>query len=243
MPEDRARMDDTVGALYATLRRMASDFEFRPGERINESVLSRRLGCSRTPLREALNRLVAEGFLDFRSGQGFFARSLSPERVLHLYEARLAVECEAVRGATLRADPGALAALARWVDETAAAYAAETDAGRLLDIDEGFHTRLCALAGNPELARMLETIYARIRFVRAADLRGLQARGAASAAAHRTILDAVASGDAEAAAAAMRAHITRRRDRATEAVRRAIADIYVPPEDGAPGHGGAGGGR
>ena len=55
---------------------MAAAFEFKPEERINESELSKKLGISRTPLREALNRLVAEGLLTAREGKGFFCRSL-----------------------------------------------------------------------------------------------------------------------------------------------------------------------
>ncbi|MFD2856844.1 GntR family transcriptional regulator [Seohaeicola zhoushanensis] len=84
--------DSNVSRVYAALRRMAADFELKPDERINESALSLQLGASRTPLREALNRLVAEGFLTFRSGRGFYCRSLSPALVMELYEARVAVD-------------------------------------------------------------------------------------------------------------------------------------------------------
>ena len=90
-------VENNVERLYERLRQMAADFEFKPEERINESVLSKRLGASRTPLREALNRLVAEGFLTFHSGKGFYCRALSPDGILHLYEARVAIECEALR--------------------------------------------------------------------------------------------------------------------------------------------------
>ncbi len=50
-------------SLYRSVKDMAILFEFNPGERINEVELAQRLGASRTPLREALNRLAAEGFL------------------------------------------------------------------------------------------------------------------------------------------------------------------------------------
>lgn len=222
--------NDTVSVLYERLRHMAAGFEFKPGERINESALSRRLGASRTPLREALNRLVAEGFIDFQSGRGFFCRALSPDRILHLYQARVAVECEAVRQATARAEPGDLDALCTALDETADDYATCGDPMRLLELDEAFHLQLCALSGNAELVGMLRTIYDKIRFVRAADLRQLQAAGRTTTEGHKAIVACVRSGDAVAASDAMRAHIEQRTAHATEAVRLAFADLYAPRE-------------
>ncbi len=210
---------------------MAAGFEFKPGERINESALSRALGASRTPLREALNRLVAEGFIDFRAGRGFFCRALSPDRILHLYEARIAIECEAARHAAARAQPESLAALDTFLNDSTEDYANCTDPMRLLELDEAFHLRLCALSGNPELVGMLQTIYDKIRFVRAADLRQLQAAGRSTTARHREILDMVRLGDALAASDAMRSHIENRASHATDAVRLAFADLYAPRDD------------
>jgi DNA-binding GntR family transcriptional regulator len=226
-----ADFEDTVSTLYGRLRAMASGFAFKPGERLNESALSRDLGASRTPLREALNRLVAEGFIDFRAGKGFFCRDLSPERILSLYQARIAVECEAARLAACRGAPGAIEALRGFLDATAVEYRTCTDAARLMDLDETFHTRLCRLSGNPEFTRMLGNIYDRIRFVRLADLRGMQMAGRTSSASHRAILDTVAAGDPQAASEAMRAHIESRLDHARDAVRLAYADLYAPLDD------------
>ena len=61
-------MSTSVDQVYEQVRTMAANFEFKPAERINESVLSKKLGASRTPLREAMNRLVAEGLLVFEGG-------------------------------------------------------------------------------------------------------------------------------------------------------------------------------
>ncbi|MEX0339752.1 MAG: GntR family transcriptional regulator [Arenibacterium sp.] len=230
MPPARPDIDDVVSTLYARLRMMAAAFEFKPGERINESALSRRLGASRTPLREALNRLVAEGFFEFHSGRGFFCRDLSPERIVHLYQARVAIECEAVRQAAQQVRPEDVQALDRNLTQTAHEYAACSDPLRLLALDEDFHLRLTALSRNPELERMLQTIYDKIRFVRAADLRQLQAQGHTNAERHRAILKLVEAGKAQAASDAMRAHIEHRAQHATEAVRLAFADLYAPRE-------------
>lgn len=233
MTATASEFDDAVSTLYSRLRSMAAAFEFKPGERINESELSRQVGASRTPLREALNRLVAEGFIEFRSGRGFYCRPLSPERIMHLYEARIAVECEAARQAALRADPAEMRALEAALDDSAEEYATCSDAMRLMALDEAFHLGLCTQSGNPELVGMLRTIYDKIRYVRAADLRQLQAAGDTTIERHRAILALVRAGDAVAAAEAMRAHIELRTRHATEAVRLAFADLYAP-RDSAP---------
>ncbi|WP_443394301.1 GntR family transcriptional regulator [Antarctobacter jejuensis] len=223
--------DDTVSALYTQLRAMVAAFAFKPGERINESALSRDLGASRTPLREALNRLVAEGFVDFQSGRGFFCRALSDRRIRHLYEARMAVECEAVRHAAQRATPTDLDGIEAELDRTAGEYASCTDPIRLMELDEAFHLHLAGLADNPELLGMLTTIYDKIRFVRTADLRRLQAAGRTTTESHREILKVVRTGDAAASAEAMRAHIEDRARHASEAVRLAFADLYAPKDE------------
>ncbi|MEO0402817.1 MAG: GntR family transcriptional regulator [Pseudomonadota bacterium] len=230
MTPEKSEFDDAVSALYARLRAMAASFAFKPGERINESSLSRDLGASRTPLREALNRLVAEGFVDYRAGRGFYCRALSDTRIMHLYEARMAIECEAVRQAALRAQASALDEIEAELNATADEYATCTNPIRLMELDEAFHMQLAAVSANSELLRMLRTIYDKIRFVRTADLRSLQAAGRTTTERHRAILDVVRSGDAAAASQAMRDHIEHRAQHASEAVRHAFADLYAPEE-------------
>ena len=126
----------SVDRVYKEVRRMASNFEFKPDERINESALSSELGASRTPLREALNRLVAEGFLTFQNGRGFFCRSLSPGRILDLYEARQAIECEALHRSVERASDEDLREVADYLDETEPHYGNPDMAIEVLDMDE-----------------------------------------------------------------------------------------------------------
>lgn len=228
MIDESTLNDDTVSLLYAQLRNMAAAFIFKPGQRINESALSRDLGASRTPLREALNRLVSDGFVEFHPGQGFFCRDLSQSRVEHLYQARMAIECEAVRQAALHAKAEDLDALNAALDQTSDEYASCTDPIRLMELDEAFHMRLASLSGNGELLRMLATIYDKIRFVRTADLRRLQAAGRTTTARHRMVLNVVRTGDGAAASEAMRNHIEDRARHASEAVRLAFADLYAP---------------
>src|ERR1022692_967687 len=81
-----------VDRVYAQLKELAISFELRPGDRINEVVVARRLGVSRTPLREALNRLTSDGFLTLSRNTGFFRKPLDPKEIFDLYELRNQIE-------------------------------------------------------------------------------------------------------------------------------------------------------
>lgn len=218
--------DNNVDRLTDQLRRMAADFEIRPEERIREGAMAARLSVSRTPLREALNRLVSEGYMTFAAGQGFFCRALTPDQILDLYEARAAVECEALRHAITRASDADIAQIAADLDAAEPRYEETTDRLKLLEMDEAFHLALLRLSGNAELERMLVNINGRIRYVR---MIGLKMEGGVPGRmmAHRGILDALAARDLDAALAALRSHIELRREDAVQAVRDAFSEIYV----------------
>ena len=223
----------SVDKAYARLREMAVAFEFKPEERLNESALSRVLGVSRTPLREALNRLVAEGFLTFITGRGFFCRALSPTRISELYEARQAIESEAVRRVIERATDAEIASLTAYLGETEPLYESCEDIAMLLEMDEEFHRKLAGLAHNAELLKILDNINGRIRYVRLINLellRNAPKNNAGQLSAHRRIVEAMAARDESAAVAAIRGHIERRREQTAEAVRIAFSKLYVPEE-------------
>lgn len=225
------RSQGTVEWAYLQLREMAENYAFKPDARVNEGELARHLETSRTPLREALNRLVAEGYMTFRSGKGFFCRSLNPAEIMHLYEARAAIECETVKLAAQRADPAELAQLEAFLDETEARYQPGKAPEELVRLDEEFHMRLAALTGNSELVRLLDNMNGRLYYVRLVDLKALSRDGSqemVSTRAHRGILEAVKNKDVEAAQISMRLHIERRLESITEIVRNAFAELYAP---------------
>lgn len=221
----------TVERTYLKLKEMAVNFDFKPDTRLNETELARRLETSRTPLREALNRLVAEGFFTFRSGKGFFCRSLKPAGIMHLYEARAAIECEAASLAARRADPDKLKELEAFLEQSRESYRPGTPPTELLRLDEAFHMRLVSLTGNTEMMRLLGNVNDRIRFVRLIDLKSLgetDGRERITTAPHAHILAAVKEGDSEAARKRMDDHITRRLESVTDNVRNAFAELYSP---------------
>ncbi|MCB2103049.1 MAG: GntR family transcriptional regulator [Rhodobacterales bacterium] len=219
---DAAGGGSSVDRLYEAVREMAVAFDLKPGERVNEVDLARRLGASRTPLREALNRLAAEGFLTFQPGRGFSCRAFTPREVFELYQLREVLETAAVRLACAQATDAELDEIETFLDQTGPG-----SDGRpvelLVTLDERFHAAIATLARNAELARVLDNVNARIRFVRWIDM----TKRAKTQAEHRAILAALRDRDADRAADLTARHIAKRQDQITQAIREGYARIYV----------------
>lgn len=218
----RARGSDVLNRL----RDMAIAYELKPGERLSEIELAQRLGVSRTPVREALARLVTDGFL-LPASRGFVRRPLDVQETLDLYEARLAIERECLRLALQRATPEQVAE-ARAFLANSRQVPADAPVRELVALDEAFHLRIAQMAGNAELVRLLDNLNQRIRFVR---WLAMERVGRASTQRqHRALLDALAAGDASAAQAGLEQHIGLRREQVVEAISRGLARIYLPQE-------------
>jgi DNA-binding GntR family transcriptional regulator len=216
--------ESSTDRIYEELKAMAAAYRIKPGERVNESRLSVELGASRTPLREALNRLVAEGLVTFRQGKGFYCRDLDPKEILDLYEARLGVETTIVQLACERASAEDCDRLTSWLRDIAPGQI-RASSKMLVSLDERFHMALARLSGNGELERILDNINARIRFVRWIDM---DERRPVTHGEHVRIVEAVRAKDKAAAIAVVRSHISRRADEITAAVREGFARLYVP---------------
>ncbi len=214
------RVDDT----YDQLKTMAVSFRLRPGDRLNEVALSKELGVSRTPLREALNRLVAERLFDFRPGQGFFCRVLDAQSVFDLFELRRIIEAAAARAACDKATDGELAALR---DEL---YATGIDITGLtveeaVTRDEAFHIGIAELSGNAELVETLKRINERIRYIRWVSMS--MDRVQRSKDEHKRVMQALLDRDGAGAAEILGLHIAKRMDQVQDAVREGISNIYM----------------
>ncbi len=216
-----------VDRIYENVKRMTSGFDLKPDEKLNEQAMARKLGASRTPLREALNRLVSEGFLKYENGRGFFCRSLGTGQILELYQAREAVECKLVELACLNASSDDLASVEQFLKQSEADYHENMSGGELVAIDEAFHMRIAALSGNHELMRILENLNARVRFVRTIDL---EERRVVTPGNHAKILQMMINNQVREAVEQMRLHIVRSHEEASEGVRKAYLRIYVPDE-------------
>jgi len=98
---------------YSALREQILDGELAPGTLLAEVEQSTRLGVSRTPLREALSRLAADGLVSSHSGRGVVVTDVPPTRISELFEVRSALEEQAARLAARRRDPAVFEGLQR----------------------------------------------------------------------------------------------------------------------------------
>jgi DNA-binding GntR family transcriptional regulator len=212
-----------VDALYARLKELTVNFGIRPGERINEVALARDFETSRTPLREALNRLVAERLIDFRPGKGFFCRDLAPQSVFELYELREVIETTTVRAACKRASDTEIARLHESLHDGGLDYVGKT-IREVTEADEAFHIGIASIAGNREMVRELQNINERIRFIRWIDM---SSRVLETKSEHKRIMRAIEQRDSAAAAAAMHRHIVKRMDQIVAAVKEGYSNLYV----------------
>jgi len=175
------------------------------GSELQEVALSRELGVSRGPIREALGRLAAEGLVTVRPRRGAVVRALSEEEFLWAYQVREALEVMAVRLAVPRLTADDLTTLQRLNDEMAA-HAEAGDVGAFFEANSAFHHTFFDAARNPMLAEIYRQVCGQIDRYR---LRSLQLRGdlRRSIAEHKAILRAARAGDVERASHLVAEHI------------------------------------
>lgn len=214
----------TVDRVYTALKAMAMTYALKPGERLNEIELSKHLGVSRTPLREALNRLDTEGFLRFVPGRGFYCRELNAKEIFDLFELRKAVETTAIRLSIHRAKEQEIQALGAFLDATGP-EAGDRTTRELVELDERFHERLMEMSENAEMLRVLRNVNERIQFVRwiAMD----PAMRPKTQSEHRAVLAALQLRNEQEAVKTLENHISRRVEQIGSALREGVAHIYL----------------
>lgn len=200
---------------------------FPPGTQLGEVDLAQRLGVSRGPLREAMQRLVAEGLLRSERHRGLFVRDLDAADVRDVYTARTAVERAAAL--LLLAAPDRAPAVARLTTAIAAMEAAVAagDAVALADADHEFHAELVAASGSPRLHRMSRTLLVETRMCLAA-LQQNPPPPESLLAEHRLLRDALEQGDVTRMTAVLEAHMA-------DAVSRILDVTLVDPTAGESG--------
>lgn len=221
----KARSESSTDRVYEQLRQMAIEFELRPGERVNELELARRLNVSRTPLRHACNRLASEGFLR-AANRGFYCRSLDVREIFDLYEFRCETEVIALRMSCQRASDKSLQAFAAFASGEGQKREGMSTRD-LVHLDEQFHERIAEMAGNSELLRVIQNINARIRFVRCIDM---ERRIEDVSCEHNQLVKLLQERDHSGCEALMRKHVSQRQEQIIDVVRAAFAHIYVGPQ-------------
>lgn len=207
-----ARAVDHSGSahtVYLDLRRRFADGDFAPAERLTETVLAQELGVSRTPIREALGRLLADGLV-VPAARGVAVATLSGDEVRHIYRLRAALEGLAATEAAQRQSDGLIApARIRDIQDAAAAVEDAIGAGdpkRAARANLAFHRTFCGAAGNPFLEEALHRVWDRIATSTVSNLADRDWADTVIAQ-HQEIHRTIADGDVDAARQAAEQHI------------------------------------
>jgi DNA-binding GntR family transcriptional regulator len=155
----RQRLSNQV---YDILKDMIADYRFSPGTRINVEQIAKEVGASRTPVWEAVHRLIQEGLLENIPNRGVFMVSLKPEKAIELYEVRNALEGLAVRLAAAHIDAKMLKKMRKSIEEQAKVVA-EEDLVAYSQLDYDFHGFVYEASRNKTLQEMLQAVKGKMR--------------------------------------------------------------------------------
>jgi DNA-binding GntR family transcriptional regulator len=202
---DRQPHGSAAEFAYATLRGEITEGRLPPGHRLREQELSERLQVSRTPVREALSRLQADGLLVMQPRTGLAVAELDEAAGIELYETREALEGAAAALAARYANPRDIAAMQAIL---AAEELVADDPLLLQRHNRRFHGAVLAAAHNRFLLKSLQALHDALTLLGPTTL-ARAGRRAQAQAEHRRVLGAIEKRDSAAAEAEMRAHVRR----------------------------------
>jgi DNA-binding GntR family transcriptional regulator len=200
-PSATARLAETV---YARIKSDLFEFRLMPGERFSENEVARRLGVSRTPVREALFQLGQEGYIQVASKSGWSVRPIDFAYFENLYDLRVILETASVIKICETDPMDPLETLrASWLVPERERLSASAAVAAL---DERFHATIVEAAGNPEVSRAHRDVTERIRIIRRLDFTSPD-RIRATYAEHAQILRKILRRKADDAVMLLRSHI------------------------------------
>ena len=194
-----------VDSVHAALRRAILEGDLSPGQSLSVPELARQLDVSRSPVREAVLALVADGLAVEQPRRGVAVAAIDGADLLEIHEVREGVEAQAARLCAERAGSAALQSLAD-ILKRQAAVVNQDDAAGWYDTNAEFHRLIAEGAGNRRLAEVLLALQRQMRLGlrRVSSHREQRRRGLAE---HRAIFAAIKAHDPQASERLMRAHI------------------------------------
>jgi DNA-binding GntR family transcriptional regulator len=194
----------TADAVYSTLRHCIVLGDLAPGERLRSDGLATRLGVSRTPVREALRKLEAEGLVSASPRLGLIVREISEQDLAEIFAIREALEATSARLAAENATSAELADMRELLEDMAAVCErGELDVFREMTAE--FHLCVCRASHNGRLLRMLKDLQDQVRHLKTSTL-FIEGRAAEALQEHRALLLALEERDPERAEIVARSH-------------------------------------
>ncbi|TNC28917.1 GntR family transcriptional regulator [Amycolatopsis alkalitolerans] len=229
LPQDMAarRIDRPVPLrerVYQAMQELIISRQLAPGQHLVESELAEMLGVSRQPIREALQLLNSEGWVDLRPGYGAFVHAPADTEVDQLLAVRSILESESARLAAEHADETSIERLRQICADGEAALASD-DIDGMVAANADLHRAVTELSGNQVLLDFVTQVDRRVRWYYTPIARQ---RGKKSWQEHEKLIDAISRGDAGRAAQIMREHTERTRQSYLEERRNKPAEEAVP---------------
>ena len=157
MDQTRKPMETVASRIFGAIKEQIIDGHYAPGARITEQNIAAEFNSSRTPVREAMRQLVADGFAVFKPNSGTVVRQWTSEQMRQIFDVRVLIETEIAGHAALRMTPADLDALVQLQDEI---EAQGTDVGadntaRIGRLNRDFHNLMASASQNERLVSML----------------------------------------------------------------------------------------
>lgn len=193
-------------AVLQRLRQTILDGTLKPGERLHQQKLAAEYRVSRIPIREALQRLAAEGLVVIRPQRGAFVHSLNPSEIQEAYEMRAALEGMLAGMAIREIGPEGIAEMEAIIERAEALDLDTSDASLWTGLNRDFHLTLYRNAPKPEFIKLIDKYFHQTTATITLYM-NLTAKPGKLNAEHRAILEAVRQGDQVAARRLTEEHI------------------------------------
>lgn len=212
---------------YQEVKAIILEGRIAPGKKLKEGDLAKALGISRTPIREAINRLAKEGLLEIFPQRGAYVVQFTEKDIFELFLIRENLEGLAARLASQRMTKASLAKLESCIQGFREPFG-DKDIQRYAREDFKFHQSIVNLSEAQRLIQLVSSLHDHIRMYRLTT-RGVAAKMKPSLAEHRQIIEALGRGDADESERRMRQHIRRVRDGVMENIQFFLMDGKTTP--------------
>jgi DNA-binding GntR family transcriptional regulator len=210
---------DRVGLIYRTLRHAIIEQALEPGAKLPEDAIGERFGASRTIVRNALGQLAAEGLVELRRNRGAAVATPSWEEARDTFDVRLGLERLVMSRLAGNLTPEQIKTLEQHVDQEE--HARGNNEPLSIRLATEFHILLAQMTGSPVLERYVSEVSSRCGLILALYSRPHSSECAVNE--HRSVIAALAAGDAKRAAAVMAEHL--------EAVANRALIVSRPPKN------------
>lgn len=192
--------------VYEEIKHAILCGNYVPGDVLNERELSEKFGISRTPIREAIQLLARDGWVQVETYKGAVVRTFNRKHMLDLSRIRTALEVCAVEEATGNVTDASIAELEA-IQAEQWATTQQFDVQKYIHCDRKFHDVIYGLSQNQELIRLLSNYYDIFQLMGVRAAISSQGRPEGALQEHQAVLDALKKRDVSAAANAMRIHM------------------------------------